>query len=488
MWLDAEGIVHFRPEPDYSGPASFSYTISDGRGGSAQALATLTIAPVNDAPEAFGEHLEGVEDTALLIAPGALLANDRDIDNAPSELRISAVGDAQGGVVALLPDGTLAFTPAPDHFGAAAFRYLVDDGTGGQTWATATLALAARNDAPRVTDETIALDEDHAATIDAQALLANDRDVDNPHQDLRIVSVDNARHCSVVLDADGAIRLVPEADYFGPAGFTYTVSDGVGGFTVGSAHLEIAPVNDAPRLSGERLALDEDQVARIATAALLANDSDIDNAQTDLTLTGVAEAVGGTVQLQDGEIVFTPQLNFNGQASFGYTVSDGAGGLAQARVELDIRAVNDAPVVNDELLWGKHDVTYSFSAAALLANDTDVETPGALRIVAVQAAEHGAVSLQADGRVSFVPTAGFSGRGAFEYLVEDAEGGRSSGRAEIDFSNANITPRATDDSFIGYEDVAFQIAAASCFSTTATRTTRTRACASAPWARPSTAR
>ncbi len=31
VWLDAQGIVHFRPEPDYFGPASFSYTVSDGR-------------------------------------------------------------------------------------------------------------------------------------------------------------------------------------------------------------------------------------------------------------------------------------------------------------------------------------------------------------------------------------------------------------------------------------------------------------------------
>ena len=370
--------------------AASGFTASEASGLRTELLLAL--------PSVSGETFTTGEDLGVRLNTALLLANDRTGNATPggqAPLSVTAVGEARHGQVSLVTRTDeqghsvteVVFVPEENFHGQSRLC-LHRDGCLGpvshHTWAT--LWIEPLNDAPSLRAETIALDEDHPATIDAQALLANDHDVDHPHQDLRIVAVDNARHCSVVLDANGAIRLVPEADYFGPAGFTYTVSDGVGGFTVGSAHLDIAPVNDAPRLTGERIALDEDQLARFTATALLANDSDIDNAQTDLTLAGVAEAVGGTVQLQDGEIVFTPQLNFNGQASFGYTVSDGAGGLAQARVELDIRAVNDAPVVNDELLWGKHDVTYSFSAAALLANDTDVETPGALRIVGVQAA------------------------------------------------------------------------------------------------------
>jgi Ca2+-binding RTX toxin-like protein len=38
------GVVLFTPEPGYSGPASFSYTVSDGRGGTATAAVSITIA------------------------------------------------------------------------------------------------------------------------------------------------------------------------------------------------------------------------------------------------------------------------------------------------------------------------------------------------------------------------------------------------------------------------------------------------------------
>lgn len=48
--LAPSGAVHFTPTENYHGPASFRYTISDGRDGLATATATLTINSVNDAP------------------------------------------------------------------------------------------------------------------------------------------------------------------------------------------------------------------------------------------------------------------------------------------------------------------------------------------------------------------------------------------------------------------------------------------------------
>ncbi|MCZ8256980.1 MAG: tandem-95 repeat protein, partial [Polaromonas sp.] len=213
--------------------------------------------------------------------------------------------------------------------------------------------------------------------------------------------------------------------------------------------------------------LDEDTEARFTTAALLANDTDVDNAHSDLTITAVGNASHGSVQLVAGEIVFTPDINFNGTASFSYTVSDGVGGdsgtpgESNGTVTLTFNPVNDAPVTNDELLWGKRDVSYTLTQTALLANDMDAETPTALlRISAVSNAQHGTAVLGADGSVRFTPEAGYAGRGSFDYLVQDPDGATSTATAQIDFSHININPLATDDGFTGYEDMALNIAAA----------------------------
>lgn len=432
-------------------------------------------------PQVQGEQAATREDTGLRFLEGQLLAND-STPYTPAQpgatgLRITSVFAPEHGSVSVQVNaqgGTeVVFLPEANYNGPASFRYTVTDSYGLCSDASMSLNISAVNDAPTVLGETATGDEDTTLLFTTGGLLANDSDIDNPQADLRIVSVDNAVHGAVSLHADGTIRFVPDVDYFGPAQFTYTVADGVGGFTVGLASLNIAPVNDAPRLADDAATLDEDTEARFTAAALLANDADIDNPHGDLTITAVGNASHGSVQWVDGEIVFTPDINFNGAASFSYTVSDGVGGAggvdgvgglnseSQATVTLTFNPVNDAPVTNDELLWGKRDVSYTLTQAALLANDIDVESPTAsLRISAVSNAQHGTAVLNADGSVRFVPEAGYAGRGSFDYLVQDPEGATTTATAQIDFSHINTNPLATDDGFTGYEDIAFNITAA----------------------------
>jgi VCBS repeat-containing protein len=72
----------------------------------------------------------------------------------------------------------------------------------------------------------------------------------------------------------------------------------------------------------------------IDPATLLANDTDVDS--TNLTITAVDSAVGGTVELVQGQIVFTPAAGFSGDASFHYHLSDGSDGTDVATVSLTV--------------------------------------------------------------------------------------------------------------------------------------------------------
>ncbi|MCB9009759.1 MAG: tandem-95 repeat protein [Ardenticatenaceae bacterium] len=69
--------VTYTPNANFNGVDSFSYTVSDGNGGSDTATVTITVNGVNDAPVANDDSATTDEDTAVTID---VLANDSDSD------------------------------------------------------------------------------------------------------------------------------------------------------------------------------------------------------------------------------------------------------------------------------------------------------------------------------------------------------------------------------------------------------------------------
>ena len=151
--LSATGTLTFTPNADYNGAPSFTYTISDGNGGTATATVSGTVTPVNDAPDARDDGFVTAEDTPVTIA---VRGNDTDVDGdvlvvthvdgAP----ISAGGPAvavTGGSVTLV-GGSLVFTPAANYNGAPLFTYTVSDGQGGSDTASVEVTVTAVNDPP----------------------------------------------------------------------------------------------------------------------------------------------------------------------------------------------------------------------------------------------------------------------------------------------------------------------------------------------------
>lgn len=120
---------------------------------------------------------------------------------------------------------------------------------------------------------------------------------------------------------------------------------------------EIAPVNDAPVARDDALAsVAEDSGAyTISFASLLANDlvGPANETGQTLTITGVTNVVGGTATIVGTDVVFTPIANFNGAASFEYTVRDNGTSYGRNAFLTDkglaaftVTPVNDGPSFN----------------------------------------------------------------------------------------------------------------------------------------------
>lgn len=349
-------------------------------------------------PRASALALTTAEDTAVT---GTLDASDPDGD----PLRLRPGAPAHGAVVV---DGLrLTYTPAANFSGSDAFDVEVSDGELSTT-VTVTVAVGAANDPPVGAADAFATPEDTALVTPQDALTANDTDIDGDA--LAVTAVGGATNGSVSLAA-GVVTFVPTTDYAGPASYVYTLSDGSAEVEVEVA-IDVGGENDAPVAVADAASTNEDTAVEIPAADLLANDSDPDG-QT-LAITAVGGATNGTVALAAGVVTFTPAANFNGAATFSYTITDGAA-TAQATVAVAVAAVDDPPVAVDDVATTPRDTPLVIAAATLLANDSDIDGP-ALVITAVQAPSHGTVVL-AGTQITFTPEAGYAGPATFDYVV-----------------------------------------------------------------------
>ena len=93
--------------------------------------------------------------------------------------------------------------------------------------------------------------------------------------------------------------------------------------------------NHAPVAADDQTVTVENTEVIVLASKLLDNDTDLDG--NILTLTGVGNVTNGSItQDEQGNVLFTPERNFSGDASFEYTVSDGQGGTATATVTVTV--------------------------------------------------------------------------------------------------------------------------------------------------------
>ena len=451
--LSSTGDVTFIPFENFNGLAQFDYVANTPDGGRAVATVFIEVLPVNDAPVAVNDTgFTTLEDQPLVIDTLDLLANDTDIDGDILTI-VDVIGDANV-TATLLEDGTIYVEPNAFYFGDATLTYTIEDPDGLQSTATVSVYVEPVNNAPEPVADQFETDEDTPLFLSTDELLIND--IEHDGDTLTITRMFGASHGTVELFENGTFLFTPSANFYGQAGFYYEVSDGQGGLSTAFVAVQVNPVNDAPEPRTDRYSDDninflngvEDQTLVIAAIDLLANDTDIDS--LSLSLETVSTAVNGTVTINvDGNVEFTPDADFWGEASFYYTVSDSEGAVAQAQVILYIAPVSDAPpVANDDNFEIFEDVVTVISAADILANDTDIDGDE-LTIISVS----GPAYLDENGNVVVTPPLNSTSGLFIDYTVSDGFDGTDSATIYVDIIPVNDAPFAIEDSFESYRDL-----------------------------------
>ena len=246
---------------------------------------------------------------------------------------------------------------------------------------------------------------------------------------------------TLVIQTNGDFTFTPANGYNGPVPTaTYTISDGNGGTdTADLTFANVTPVNDAPVAADDGpVSVTEDTPA---TGNVLGNDSDPDGdtltvTQFDIPGVGTTTAgstatipgVGTLVIQTNGDFTFTPAANYNGPVPTAtYTISDGNGGTDTADLSFaDVSPSNNAPVAVDDT--AKTDENQPVTVN-VLANDSD--SNGDTLQVTAATATNGSVTINADGTITYTPSAGFIGSDSVNYTIDDGNGGTATAVVSI---------------------------------------------------------
>jgi len=481
----ATGVISGTLASDASvhGPYTIAVTATDSQGAAVSQNFVLTV--TNPPPVASNDTGAVNEDATLTVtaANGVITSSSltagRDIDPDGDALVVTAVrtgsetstgttgtlGSSLAGTyghLTLKADGSYVYVA--DNANALkvgetqtdTFTYTVSDGQGGTDKAELVITVTGVNDAPVAANDTAGVAEDARTT---GSVTANDTDVDGPVSALTVSGVRTGSETGtgttgtlgsslagtyghLTLNADGSYSYVADNANALAAGvqatdtFTYTVSDGQGGFDTAQLAITVTGTDDAPVAHTDALGTNGNGTNEdtAATGNVLANDTDVDTAHTSLTVTSFSVAgttytagqtasitgVGTLLLNTDGSYTFTPAHDYNNTALtapvVSYTVSDGSL-TASSSLTLQVNPVKDT--VLDEIQTTQNTAqkidllandTFSDNSAHITQLNGQSVTAGDGTKVAVtySGTQVGSVTLNADGTVTFEPVAGYT--------------------------------------------------------------------------------
>ncbi|MFQ6371367.1 Ig-like domain-containing protein, partial [Shewanella sp. YIC-542] len=358
-----------------------------------------------------------------------------------------------------------------------------------ETSATITINVTDVNDAPSAVGGTAMATEDTAYTLSIADFNYHDADGDGL-ANIRIESLPS--NGSLLLNGNrvspgqeitagditrGALKFIPADNAHGDTYslFSFSVSDGTDYSDLsGTVSINVAPINDAPTVSGGTITVLEDNTQVLTLADIGYQDVDgdslvklrIDGLPTKGQLRLNGQPVSrmqeiGAAELAAGQLTFTPAKDANGDDydRFYVSATDGTDYSAQvAHIGVNVTPQNDAPTATDATLTVIEDTPYALTLQNVGYHDVDEEPLAAIRIESLPAAgtlslngqpvtamqEIAASALQ-QGELSFTPADNANGDDYAHFTLRVTDGSvyaTSSNTLRINVTAVNDLPTA----------------------------------------------
>ena len=419
--INPDKTVTYTPAAGFTGSDGFTYTVGDGRGGTATGTVSVTVR--NRAPLAGADA--ATTDAGVPIAI-AVLANDSDPDGHP--LTVSAVTQPANGAAAINGGQTVTYTPQPGFTGSDSFTYTVADGRGGT--AQGAVAITVRNRAPLAAADTVTTD---AGVPIAIAVLANDSDPDG--HPLTVSAVTQPANGAAAINGGQTVTYTPQPGFTGSDSFGYTVADGRGGRRRVPSPSPSATGRRSPPTTRSR------PTRACRSTSPCWRTTTIPTAMRSASARSPSRRMAPPGSTPTGRSA-TPRRPATPAATASATRS-AMGVAARRKGTVSVTVRNRAPLAGADSATTAAGTPVTI---AVLANDNDPDGH-ALTVATVTTPVGGSAVANADGTIAYAPTAGFVGTGSFAYTVSDGHGGSASAAVTVQVSAPALGEPFSDGTF-----------------------------------------
>lgn len=370
----------------------------------------------NTEPIANPDNYSTDEDDFFLIvnAANGVLQNDTDAEGDP--LTAQLIETTTHGTLTLRPDGSFIYDSDADFFGDDTFTYAANDFRNSEP-ATVTITVHPTYDPVLpATDTYKSIAADVLQVSADNGVLANDVNVDENL--LMAILSEDVTAGSLSLNTDGSFSYDPQG-FAGTMTFQYQVDDTV---QLTSPTTVTLIINTPPEAVDDSYVVSEDNQLSV-DASLGVTSNDVDAEDDPVVVTILNSTVNGELTFaEDGSFSYQPAVDFFGEDSFTYQITDGIDDSPSfATASITVNPVNDKPVGRTDLVVTFINEPLILTAdQGLLANDFDVDS-STLTARLTRPPQNGELTVNPDGSLEYTPRPDDVGTDSFAYVVNDGE-------------------------------------------------------------------
>ncbi|QVL32601.1 tandem-95 repeat protein [Telmatocola sphagniphila] len=420
---NGDGSVTYTNNGGSASSDSFSYQFLDSKGTlSSVGEVHITVTgssstpsnPSNTAPVASGDSFTVTKGSTANLN---LALNDTAPGSSLNLASIQIVTQPAHGTITINSDGSVKYVHDGSNATTDSFTYTIKNAQGlVSNTATVSLVIAAVNKAPVAGNDIAEVEVGSSKIIN---VAENDTSESGQINLGSIVIITEPVNGILVVNSDGTVKYTHDGSATVTDSFTYFIRDNLGvASNVATVTITIVPPNQPPVANPDSASVNTGGSYAIPVAA---NDSDPENALALNSIVITQPAEHGTLTVNpDGTVTYQHDGGATLSDSFKYTIKDAKGAVSnEATVTITIVPLNQPPVANPD--------TGTVAAGASLvlpvsANDTDPDNALDLSSITItQQPEHGTLTVNADGTVTYQHDGGLSTSDNFRYTIKDAK-------------------------------------------------------------------